>query len=443
MGIATIIFWLGRHRFVRVPPSPGGKQGLFDALVTTLLFTPLFSIIVGYFVLWEHFLSARQEAAKRAGTEFAGVTGRLVGEYFSAYWWLPAMTIAAVLVGVVLFRVRQRIQSSATFLPVLLYNLTHQRQREHGMGFFDVGRQHFGDEAGDGPPAVLKIMLVFSMVSVFWALFDQHASTWIDQAEEMDRLLSIPAYVGYWIAAATLILSLYGGLWLFRWIGNALLPRKLTLGVVGAVLALALVAAIGDAVGPPIGDIAGGPDGPLRQRTMTIEIGAAQVSAVNPLLVMIIIPALQVLVYAPLRSVGIEIKPLQRMTVGMFLSAAAFVAAALLQQSIESAESGSIHVLWQTTQYFVMTVAEVLISITGLEFAYTQAPRAMKSTIMGFWLFCVTMGNLLVAFLAPLQKTLALSQFFWLFAGLMACAAIVFLVLARLYTGKTYLQHTN
>ena len=44
----------------------------------------------------------------------------------------------------------------------------------------------------------------------------------------------------------------------------------------------------------------------------------------------------------------------------------------------------------------------------------------MKSTIMSFWLLCVTLGNLLVAFLAPLQKTIALSQFFWLFAALMA-----------------------
>ena len=51
-----------------------------------------------------------------------------------------------------------------------------------------------------------------------------------------------------------------------------------------------------------------------------------------------------------------------------------------------------------------MTTAEVLVSVTGLEFAYTQAPRAMKSTIMGFWLLCVTFGNILVAFLAPMQK---------------------------------------
>jgi hypothetical protein len=52
----------------------------------------------------------------------------------------------------------------------------------------------------------------------------------------------------------------------------------------------------------------------------------------------------------------------------------------------------------------------------------------------------VTFGNLLVAFLAPLQKTIALSSFFWLFAGLMAGAAIIFSLLASFYRGKTYLQ---
>ena len=104
----------------------------------------------------------------------------------------------------------------------------------------------------------------------------------------------------------------------------------------------------------------------------------------------------------------------------MFLTAGAFAAAAVLQEAIQTAGDGVVHGLWQIIPYFIMTVAEVLVSITGLEFAYTQAPRAMKSTIMSFWLLCVTFGNLLVAFLAPLQKTIALSTFFWLFAGLMA-----------------------
>jgi dipeptide/tripeptide permease len=444
MGVATLVFWMGRNKFIHVPPKPGGKLGLFDTLVTTLLFSPLFSLIVGYFVLWEHFLSTAQEHATRTGAEFAGVTPAFVGQFFVEYAWLPLVTVAAVALGFFLFRVRQRIEPDQTFLPVLLYNVTHQRERRAGTSFFDVGRSKFGEEAGDGPPAVLKIMLVFSMVSVFWALFDQHASTWIDQAQQMNLDVSVPVYSGVWLLAATLALSVYAGVWLFSWIANRPLARSLTVRVVGVTLALGALAVVGDLLAPPPGEIfqSSGLELP-RERILNIHMEAAQISAINPLFVMIVIPGLNLLVYAPLAARGIHVKPLQKMTVGMFLSAAAFAAAALVQEAIQTAGDGQVHALWQVIQYFVMTVAEVLVSVTGLEFAYTQAPRAMKSTIMGFWLLCVTFGNLLVAFLAPLQKTLALSQFFWLFAGLMAGAAAIFLVLAWFYKGKTYLQEAQ
>jgi proton-dependent oligopeptide transporter, POT family len=444
MGVATLVFWMGRNRFVHVPPKPGGKLGLFDAVVTMLLFTPLFSLIFGYFVLWEHHLGAAQEAAKAAGIEFPGVSSALLAQYFADYWWLPVATGAAVVLGCILFRVRQQIEASDGFLPVLLYNLTHQRERTADMYFFDVGRAKFGDETGDGPPAVLKIMLVFSMVSVFWALLDQHASTWVDQARQMDLGLSVPAYVGYWALSATLSLSLFAGFFLFRWIDNTPLPRNLTIKVVGVILALGLVALVCDRIAPPLGNlVSGAGTAPIRERVLTLKMDAAQLAALNPLFVMIIIPALNLLVFNPLRGAGVDVKPLQKMTVGMFLTALAFVAAAVLQEAIQTAGDGVVHALWQIIPYFIMTMAEVLVSTTGLEFAYTQAPRAMKSTIMGFWLLCVTMGNLLVAFLAPLQRTIALSTFFWLFAGLMACAATLFLILALYYKGKTYLQHAD
>jgi POT family proton-dependent oligopeptide transporter len=123
----------------------------------------------------------------------------------------------------------------------------------------------------------------------------------------------------------------------------------------------------------------------------------------------------------------------------MFLAALSFVAVALLQARIQAAGRGEVHVLWQIIPYTLVTAAEVLVSVTGLEFAYTQAPRTMKSTIMSFWLLCITFGNVLVAFLAPLE-TLSLAKFFWIFAGLMAAAATVFALLAARYRGRSYLQ---
>ena len=123
----------------------------------------------------------------------------------------------------------------------------------------------------------------------------------------------------------------------------------------------------------------------------------------------------------------------------MAWAALAFVTVALLQARIDAVGRGEVHVLWQIIPYFILTTAEVLVSVTGLEFAYTQAPRAMKSTIMGFWFLCFSFGNVLVAFLAPLQS-LSLATFFWIFAGLMVISAVVFVILAARYRGKTYLQ---
>jgi POT family proton-dependent oligopeptide transporter len=101
----------------------------------------------------------------------------------------------------------------------------------------------------------------------------------------------------------------------------------------------------------------------------------------------------------------------------------------------------------------ILTIAEILVSITMLEFAYTQAPKRMKSTIMGFAMFTITIGNTLVAMLAGVQKQMTtwvgenvvpgLSQaatFFWIFAVLCAVAAMIFGLRAYFYISKDYAQ---
>lgn len=423
MAIATVIFFLGRKRFVHVPPKPGGALGGLDFVASMLLFSPVIALIIAVFVVGGHF-----EAASAEGMGALELYATYVRDYLSflarGSWPYFAGAAALFALGIVLFSYRQRRKRDGGFLAVLLYAVRHRRERKAGEGFFEVARREYGDEAAEGPPAVLRIMLVFSMVSVFWALFDQHASTWIEQASRMHRAITVPATLGWAIVGATIALALYGGTWLLLWVSNVRVPRALHL-VVGGLALFALA-------GAGVRDLVTG-------QTMEVELAAAQISALNPLMVMIIIPGLNVLVYGPLEKRGRAVKPLHKMTLGMFLSAVAFAAAALLQQRIE-AGGDQVHVLWQVVQYLVMTTAEVLVSVTGLEFAYTQAPRSMKSTIMGFWLLCVTFGNVLVAFLAPMQTILELSQFFWVFTALMTLAAIVFAVLAGLYKGKTYLQ---
>ena len=419
MALATVVFWLGRRKFVRAPPRPGGKLGLLDFLASSLLATPLLMLVaVG--------AAVAEEVVRAAMSDRAGAVAAALQHIAHGYWPHALAAGAGFALGVLLFVVRQQIEQDTGFFATLLYCWRQRGARTAGEDFWTPARIRFGDETAEGPPAVLRIIVVFSMVSVFWALFDQNSSTWIEQAKAMNLTLTVPTI--FWPlggVAGLLAASLFGAVWLFLWVANRAMPRWLLLGFAGVLglwelAALALQAAFG--------------------RTQTITLLPAQIAALNPLLVMIIIPLLNVLVYQPLERRGRPLKPLHRMTAGMFLASVAFVAVALLQTRIQAAGRGEVHVLWQVIPFFLLTTAEVLVSVTGLEFAYTQAPRAMKSTIMGFWLLCVTFGDVLVVFLAPLE-TLSLAKFFWIFAGLMAAAATVFALLAARYKGKTYLQH--
>ena len=60
----------------------------------------------------------------------------------------------------------------------------------------------------------------------------------------------------------------------------------------------------------------------------------------------------------------------------------------------------SVHILWLIPQYIVITAGEIMFSITGLEFSFTQAPSSMKSLLQAAWLITVALGNLVVVIVA-------------------------------------------
>jgi POT family proton-dependent oligopeptide transporter len=82
------------------------------------------------------------------------------------------------------------------------------------------------------------------------------------------------------------------------------------------------------------------------------------------------------------------------MTTGIVLAGLSWVVVAGLQLWLDRGESVSI--TWQVLPYVVLTLGEVLVSTTGLEFAYSQAPAQMKGTLMSLWYLAVTVGNLWV-----------------------------------------------
>lgn len=96
-------------------------------------------------------------------------------------------------------------------------------------------------------------------------------------------------------------------------------------------------------------------------------------------------------------------------------------------------EPNSVNMLWLVPQYVVMTLGEVMYSITGLEFSFTQAPESMKSVLQGCWQLTVAVGNLIVVIVAEAKIFEAQKWEFVLFACLMFADMAIFAVLAYYY----------
>jgi len=160
------------------------------------------------------------------------------------------------------------------------------------------------------------------------------------------------------------------------------------------------------------------------------RLEASQIGAINPFLVLLLVPLFQGVLYPGLVRLGVKVSPLGKMSVGMFLTVLSFVAMAVLQAIIDG--GGRPHALWQIVPYLFLTAGEVMISVTGLEFAFTQAPRTMKSTIMSFWMLTTAGGNFIAAVVSQWNRFHG-AAYFAFFAALMLFCAIGFVMMARRY----------
>lgn len=174
-----------------------------------------------------------------------------------------------------------------------------------------------------------------------------------------------------------------------------------------------------------------------------LEILPSQVQAANPLLIMAYIPLFSYVVYPALSRV-MRLTPLRKIGIGMFLTVPSFLISAYIESRLSSGVS--VNIVWQLVAFAVVTAAEVLVSITSLEFSYTQAPNRLKSVVMAVYLLSVWLGNLLTAAVnAVIQNPdgtsrISDTQYYLTFAGAMAVAAVCFVFVARRYKEQTYIQ---
>jgi len=337
MFIATIIFWMGRKQYVRVPPTRGEDPHSFYNVARTALTTQApgqgrSGFLVAVF-----------------GAALA--VGMLLCWAFKPGFWPEdfGFVITACL---------------ALGSLIAFGGIGTSMQLERARGAHP-------DAAVDGVRAVLRIIIVFALTTPFWSLFDQKASTWVLQGKTM----VIPHDVWWW-------------------------PSFLVKD-------------------------------------------AGQMQALNPILVLMLIPFNNVVLYPWLRRMGFEPTALRRMGAGIAFSGIAWIVAGAIQLSIDGGSPVSL--AWQIAPYALLTFGEVLVSATALEFAYSQASGSMKGVIMAFWYLASTFGSLWVlltnasvrnpAVIERIAST-GLSEnafLMFFFAGFAFVAAAVFAWYARSY----------
>lgn len=209
--------------------------------------------------------------------------------------------------------------------------------------------------------ATLRVLLLFAVLSVFWALFDQTGSSWVLQAEQMNRVIQLPFGISF-------------------------------------------------------------------------EVLPSQIQALNPILILVLAPLCTWGVYPVLSRLGI-ISTQGKIATGMVCAAIAFGIVGYAQGSIVVGNTPS--VWWQLWAYVILTVAEVVVSITALELAYTSAPSTRRSLVTSFYLLSVSLGNGLTALVAgPLSGMVgapSTPRFFYFFSGLSLLAVLpVWRVLKRI-----------
>lgn len=225
--------------------------------------------------------------------------------------------------------------------------------RDH---FLDYSIGKYGRQLVDDTKLLLNIAILLLPVPLFWALYDQQGSRWVDQATEMD------GNIGFY------------------------------------------------------------------------EILPDQMQLLNPLLILALTPLFDYWIYPILRKCGIR-RPLQKLTIGGFLAAFSFVMSASLQWQVE-ARPKEVHMLWQMPQLVIITIGEVMFSITGLSFSYEQSPKSMKSIIQALWLLTSAIGNAIVIVIAEINFFDSRTYEYILYSGLMAVDMLIFMVLAYRFKGN-------
>jgi dipeptide/tripeptide permease len=185
-----------------------------------------------------------------------------------------------------------------------------------------------------------------------------------------------------------------------------------------------------------------------------------QINAVlNPILIVILTPIFATQIYPRISK---KFNLLQRVCLGYFFAAASFVLCALIEDHVtvrckidntlatddyyfgKCAYPELDNMIW-FFPYFLITIAEVLVSISGINFVYQEVGKRTKSSSTSMWLLTSCIGSLIAAQLtkrlSPAQiitddHPVTYVQFYYICAGIIAAAIIPQGIITYFYTYK-------
>ena len=166
------------------------------------------------------------------------------------------------------------------------------------------------------------------------------------------------------------------------------------------------------------------------------KVDGERMQAVGSILVMIWVPILTYVFYPLCEKLGLRPTALRRMGLGMVLGGITYVISGWMQARIDSGETLSL--AWQLVPYIVLVAGEVLVSATGLEYAFEEAPQTMRSMMMSLWLLTIAGGHFLIALFTDLNaryvKASGAKELYF-YAGLMFVVSLIFMGIAT-WVGK-------
>lgn len=211
---------------------------------------------------------------------------------------------------------------------------------------------------------------------------------------------------------------------------------------------------------------------------MKLEIGgftvpAASLSIFDIIAVLVLIPVMDHIVYPLLQRCGFRFTPLRRIGTGILVCVASMVVAGLVEirrrrmweeghvfnqvVNNEKRSASDLNIFWQIPQYLLVGAGEVLASVTGLEFSYSQSPKNMKGVVMGVYMITTALGSYMTSLLVIIVRSASndlwypskdlnkgkMEFFFFLLAGIAMFTFFIFCFVASRYTYKTQPRKTT